>query len=582
MKRTSRFTPRLARRPSLAFARLVVSPRAIARADDDRAPAPTLAERERAPFATLRATHLDAVDAMVRQLDALSDEEARAREAFEAEWDARLADFRARRDALESKMRDRHRDALEATRETLGAPSPARRDGPRSSRRCVDLERRSCATNASARRSTSSSASATRRRRKWRRTASGGAPRTRARSSFAFEAREERAVLAREADAEEERLKARRAKALRAATREWGRRAEEEAARRLRIPRRGASEPIPERRRESGETKVEVEVDAMIEDDGVSSESTMPPRARTGSARDDSDPHAEYRTVQIRIRLRIFPPGRRDFRRGRARAPGDPLETFGNAKTGIARNHWDRRARANTRVDSIAVRGGSSFGTFGTFGTRVGARDESRRVVGGFFPRAFGRVGGARVLSKLGRRRGYASAVVLRQRRRRAFHPGRDSFTGRDSNPGRGRVDFHAGTRFLRGTGFPGRDGIPAEDADASRRLSESSRGAGADVVHPPVIGSIPAGSRFDPALQHMVSLEQRRAWEEMRRGRAMMDEAHARGSRARAGPSSPGDLRAPGSNRLDRGRHPRRHITPDDRLLRPRWALRRLRSPGG
>ena len=90
--------------------------------------------------------------------------------------------------------------------------------------------------------------------------------------------------------------------------------------------------------------------------------------------------------------------------------------------------------------------------------------------------------------------------------------------------------------------GISTRDGIPAEDADASRRHSESSRGAGADVVHPPVIGSIPAGSRFDPALQHMVSLEQRRAWEEMRRRRAMMDEARAAWiARARSDTSTPG-----------------------------------------
>ena len=71
-----------------------------------------------------------------------------------------------------------------------------------------------------------------------------------------------------------------------------------------------------------------------------------------------------------------------------------------------------------------------------------------------------------------------------------------------------------------------------------------------------------------------MVSLEQRRAWEEMRRRRAMMDEAHAAWiARARSDASTPGTY-PPGSNRLDRGRHPRRHITPDDRLLRPRWAL--------
>ena len=64
-------------------------------------------------------------------------------------------------------------------------------------------------------------------------------------------------------------------------------------------------------------------------------------------------------------------------------------------------------------------------------------------------------------------------------------------------------------------------DGRFPEDAVASRR------GVGADVVHPPVVGSIPADA-FDPALQHMVSLEQRRAWEEMRRRRATMDDAHA------------------------------------------------------
>ena len=41
-------------------ARVSSSRRAIDDVDDDRAPPPTLAERERASFATLRATHLDA------------------------------------------------------------------------------------------------------------------------------------------------------------------------------------------------------------------------------------------------------------------------------------------------------------------------------------------------------------------------------------------------------------------------------------------------------------------------------------------------------------------------------------------
>ena len=158
---------------------------------------------------------------------------------------------------------------------------------------------------------------------------------------------------------------------------------------------------------------------------------------------------------------------------------------------------------------------------------------------------------------------------------------GDDALSTRDAIPSLDAIPTRGGDAWISTRdaipsrdGISTRDGIPAEDADASRRLSESSRGAGADVVHPPVIGSIPAGSRFDPALQHMVSLEQRRAWEEMRRRRAMMDEAHAawiaraRRTRRRRVPTPPG------SNRLDRGRHPRRHITPDDRLLRPRWAL--------
>ena len=126
---------------------------------------------------------------------------------------------------------------------------------------------------------------------------------------------------------------------------------------------------------------------------------------------------------------------------------------------------------------------------------------------------------------------------------------GDDALSTRDAIPSRDAIPTRGGDAWISTRdGIPSRDeistrdGIPAEDADASRRLSESSRGAGADVVHPPVIGSIPAGSRFDPALQHMVSLEQRRAWEEMRRRRAMMDEAHAAWiARARSDASTPG-----------------------------------------
>ena len=155
-----------------------------------------------------------------------------------------------------------------------------------------------------------------------------------------------------------------------------------------------------------------------------------------------------------------------------------------------------------------------------------------------------------------------------------------DAMVSRDAIPPRDAIPSRGGDAWLEDGRFP-------EDAVASRR------GVGADVVHPPVVGSIPADA-FDPALQHMVSLEQRRAWEEMRRRRATMDDAHATWiARARADAATRGHpppvsftralrLRASGSNsrakRRDRGPHPRRRVTPDltldEFLLRPRLAL--------
>ena len=97
--------------------------------------------------------------------------------------------------------------------------------------------------------------------------------------------------------------------------------------------------------------------------------------------------------------------------------------------------------------------------------------------------------------------------------------------------------------------GISTRDGIPAEDADASRGRRRPSRrrarrGGATSSIR---LSSVQFPPRFrgsTPRFGHMVSLEQRRAWEEMRRRRAMMDE-RARGgiARARSDTSTPGAL---------------------------------------
>ena len=503
--------------------RVSSSRRAIDDVDDDRAPPPTLAERERASFATLRATHLDAVDAMVRQLDALSDEEARAREAFEAEWDARLADFRARRDALESKMRDRHRDALEATRETLeralaGAPSrwsPQLEEMRRSRKALVRHKRFGEALDLLQRISDKETEEMEAHRERVR------AENARALERAFERHREERAVLAREADAEEERLKARRAKALRAATREWGRRAEEEAARRLVSLAAGHQSPSRNGAANRARTKSKSKSKSNDRDDDGDDGQRVDDAAarayglgarRLGSPRGISNGADSNSASDLSPRPTRLPPGAYAnadvlWRRSGTRKPESPEPPgspspgeYASIRSPCAAVHRSERSERSERASARGTSPGGSSEVFSPAHSDASAARAFYQNLGG----------GADML-----RLSYSAR-------------GDDALSTRDAIPSR--------------DGISTRDGIPAEDADASRRLSESSRGAGADVVHPPVIGSIPAGSRFDPALQHMVSLEQRRAWEEMRRRRAMMDEAHAAWiARARSDASTPG-----------------------------------------
>ena len=230
--------------------------------------------------------------------------------------------------------------------------------------------------------------------------------------------------------------------------------------------------------------------------------STMPPRARTGSARDDSDPHAEYRTVQIRIRLRIFPPDRRDFRRGRTRTPtssGDVRERENRNR----RNHRDRRARANTRrFDRRARR-------FIVRNVR-NVRNARRRA---------GRV-------PEGRRRFFPPRIRTRRRRARfiktweaaricfgcrtppeettRFPPGTRFLHWTRFQPGAGTRGFPPGTRFLRGTGFPPGTGFPRRtrtrlDGSPSRVAARARTSSIRllSVQFPPVPGSTPRFSTW-------------------------------------------------------------------------------------
>jgi hypothetical protein len=506
--------------------RVSSSRRADDDADDDRAPPPTLAERERASFATLRATHLDAVDAMVRQLDALSDEESRAREAFEAEWDARLADFRARRDALEAKMRDRHRDALEATRETLeralaGAPSrwsPQLEEMRRSRKSLVRHKRFGEALDLLQRVSDKEAEEIEAHRERVR------AENARALERAFERHREERAVLAREADAEEERIKARRAKALRAATREWGRRAEDEAARRLASLAAGHQSPSPGAVANRAKTKSKTsDRDGADRDDADRDDAD-----RDDADRDDADDvdDAAARAYGLGARRFESPPGiwnGADHDPGSDRSPGPtrlPPGAYANADVLFRRR---RRRSESQEPESGSPPAPSSPSPGESASIRspratVHLHRSDRASARGTSP------GGSSAVSPA---RSDASAALAFYQNLgggadmlRLSYSARGDDASRDGD-GHGRDTVSRDAIPPRGGDAWLEDGRFPEDAGASRR------GVGADVVHPAVIGSIPADA-FDPALQHMVSLEQRRAWEEMRRRRAMMDDAHA------------------------------------------------------
>ena len=61
------------------------------------------------------------VASLVARFRAKGEEESRRRDAFDAEWDRRVASFRERCDAVEGKLRERHASALEKTRASLEA-----------------------------------------------------------------------------------------------------------------------------------------------------------------------------------------------------------------------------------------------------------------------------------------------------------------------------------------------------------------------------------------------------------------------------------------------------------------------------
>ena len=61
------------------------------------------------------------VASLVERFRAKGEEESRRRDAFDREWDQRIASFRKRSDAVEGKLRERHASALEKTRASLEA-----------------------------------------------------------------------------------------------------------------------------------------------------------------------------------------------------------------------------------------------------------------------------------------------------------------------------------------------------------------------------------------------------------------------------------------------------------------------------
>ena len=61
------------------------------------------------------------VASLVGRFRAKGEEESRRRDAFDVEWDRRVASFRERCDAVEGKLRERHASALEKTRASLEA-----------------------------------------------------------------------------------------------------------------------------------------------------------------------------------------------------------------------------------------------------------------------------------------------------------------------------------------------------------------------------------------------------------------------------------------------------------------------------
>ena len=536
--------------------------------DDDRAPPPTLAERERASFATLRATH-----PRRRRRDGTPAGRAERRGGARARRRGGVgrAPRGFRRDATRSSRRCATATATRSRRrrDARAPPSPAR---PRAMVPAAEEMRRS--RKAAVRHKRFGEALDLLQRISDKETEEMEAHRERVRAENAraleraFERhREERARAPRGSRRRGGTLRA-DAKALRAATREWGRRAEEEAARRLVSLAAGHQSPSRNGAANRARTKVEVEVEVDDRDRATATTATRRRcrRAHTGSARDDSIPTRNIERCGFERGFGSFPrptrlpPGPRTidmpiWRRSGTTSAGSTSRAEPPTAESPSPGEY-----ASIRSPCAAVHRRNVRKPFGTCARRR-ARDESRRVVGDFFS--------PRSPSTWRAHTFYQNLGVADDMLRLSYSArGDDALSTRDAIPSR--------------DGISTRDGIPAEDAaaseDATRCRLESRGRARTSSIR--LNGPSPS-SRFDPALQHMVSLEQRRAWEErVQRSGVGTRARRPLPARARLRRHQLLQLRRLPLLRRGRGqlewRHPSRPAAaPDDRLYARRADLR-------
>ena len=316
--------------------------------------------------------------------------------------------------------------------------------------------------------------------------------------------REERAVLAREADAEEERLKARRAKALRAATREWGRRAEEEAARRLVSLAAGHQSPFrngaANRARPKSKSKSKTNDrdddgdDGQRVDDAAARAYGLGAR-RLGSPRGISNGADSNSASDLSPRPTRLPPGAYAnadvlWRRSGTRKPESPEPPgspspgeYASIRSPCAAVH---RSERSERSERASARGTSPGGSSEVFPPRIRTRRRRARFIKTWEA--------ARIC--------FGCRTPPEETTR--FPPGTRFLDWTRFQPGAGTRGFPPGTRFLRGTGFPPGTGFPRRtrtrlDGSPSRVAARARTSSIRllSVQFPPVPGSTPRFSTW-------------------------------------------------------------------------------------